>query len=653
MADFFLEEAVLDDLAKGLDLVEMPLSGKIFKIIGFTVVVIAAAVFLRVSFLGIWKGDFYKKRALANAGQIISLAAERGIIFDRFGKPLVENNPTYKVDLKLVELMKPGIRGKVFKELHKILGIEIAEMEKLVQSVNLEKQDFIALPVDIEKEQANQIKNLNLRPIVVKEEFKRKYFEPRIFSHILGYVGAAGVNDIENNQALDFNDIVGKSGLEGYYDKELRGVKGQIIYYRNAKGEIIDSKFLTAPSSGWDIKTVVDGDFQIYFYNRLQEKINSIGADAGVGVALNPQTGEVLALVSIPSFDANEITKNDLNNPRMPFLNRAISGVYAPGSTIKPLVALAALKEGVVNPKTEIYSRGYIEIPNSYFPDKPSRFVDWKPHGWVNLYSAIARSSNVYFYALGGGLPKSESGILRGDIDNDLRKGLGILKLREYWKKFGFEEKTGIDLLAETNGFLPDVEKKEKNTGEPWRLGDTYNISIGQGDLLITPLGLLNYIAAIANNGEFYKPFVAQKIFSVNKNSCVRQSDNSNNVECSDVAEEKIIKETNPEVLRNYPELAGYIQEIKKGMVDTVSKDYGTAHLLNGLPFKIAAKTGSAQIQGNTKINASFVGYAPADNPEIAILVLVENAREGSLNAVPVAKDVLEWYYYNRIKNNF
>ncbi|MEK7062221.1 MAG: penicillin-binding protein 2 [Patescibacteria group bacterium] len=620
--DFFLEEAVLDDLAKGLDLVEMPLSEKIFKIISFAVVIIAAVVFLRVSFLGIWKGDFYKERALANAGQIISLAAERGIIFDRFGKPLVKNNPTYKIDLKFVELMKPGIRKKVFKELHKILGIEIADMEESVELVDLEKQDFITLPTNITKEQAEQIKNLNLKPVIVKEEFKREYFESRIFSHILGYVGAVGDNDIKNNPVLDLNDIVGKSGLEGYYDKELRGIEGQIIYYRNAKGEIIDSKFLAAPSRGLDIKTAIDKDFQIYFYNRLKEKINSIDADAGVGIALNPKTGEVLALVSIPSFDANEITKNDLNNPQMPFLNRAISGVYAPGSTIKPLVALAALKEGIINPKTEIYSRGYIEIPNPYFPDKPSRFVDWKPHGWVDLYSALARSSNVYFYALGGGLPYNEFEIIKGLPRSDaehLLRGLGISRLREYWKKFGFDEKTGIDLLAETNGFLPDIEKKEKNTGEPWRLGDTYNISIGQGDLLITPLSLLNYIAAIANNGKFYKPTVKEI--------------------------------SQPEVLRNYPELADYIKEIQKGMIDTVSKSYGTANLLSGLPFKIAAKTGSAQIQGNTKINASFVGYAPADNPKIAILVLVENAREGSLNAVPVAKDVLEWYYYNRIKN--
>ena len=616
--NFFLEEAVLDDMVKGMDLVEMPLSEKIFKIIGFAAAIIAAVVFLRVSFLGIWKGDFYKNRALANAGKIISLASERGIVFDRFGKPLVENEPSYKIDLRLIELMKPGIREKTFKELRKILEAEITGAEKLIQSVDLEKRDFLTLPFNISKEQAEKIKNLNLRPVVVKEEFKRKYVVPRVFSHILGYVGAVDVEDMKNNPELDLNDTIGKSGLEGYYDNELKGIDGKIIYYRNAKGETIDSKFLNAPEHGADIKTSIDKDFQIYFYNRMSEKISSIGGDGGVGIALNPQNGEVLAMVSLPSFNPNEITKNDLNNPKMPFLNRAISGVYAPGSTIKPLVALAALKEGVVSPETEIYSRGYIEVPNPYFPDKPSRFVDWKPHGWVDLYSAIARSSNVYFYAMGGGLPKSESGILKGNYDKNIWSGLGISRLNDYWRKFGLNEKTGVDLPAESSGFLPSIEKKEKTTNEPWRLGDTYNVSIGQGDLMVTPLGLLNYIAAIANNGKFYKPTVKEN--------------------------------SQPEILREYPELADYIKEIQKGMVNTVSKPYGTANLLSGLPVKIAAKTGSAQIQGNAKTNASFVGYLPADNPQIAVLVLIENAREGSLNAVPVAKDVLEWYYYNRIQ---
>lgn len=640
---------MLDDLAKDLDLMEMPLSQKVFKAIGFIAIAVAVIVFLRVSFLGFWKGDFYKNRALANASKIIPIAAERGIIFDRFGNPLVENVPIYKLDLRLVELMKSDERDKTFKELHKILGVEIKEMENLIRLVDLESRDFITLSAVLSQEQAERIKNLNLKSVVVKKEFKRNYFDSRIFSHIVGYMSAANDNDIKNNPNLDFNDSVGKSGLEGYYDKELRGVEGQIVYYRNVKGESIDSKFLQAPEHGLDIQTTIDKDLQIYFYGRLKEKLVSIGGDGGVGLAINPKNGEVLALVSIPSFDANKITNSDLNNPAMPFLNRAVSGVYAPGSTIKPLVAIAALKENVVSPQTKIYSRGYIEIPNPYFPDKPSRFVDWKPQGWVDVYSAIARSSNVYFYALGGGLPKSESGILQGDVNDNIWKGLGIGKLKEYWQKFGLNEKTGIDLMAEAKGFLPDAEIKEKNRGEPWRLGDTYNVSIGQGDLMITPLTLLNYIAAIANNGEFYKPFIAKKIFSAEKSFCVRQSENSSNVKCSDIKEEKIINEKNPEIIRSVADLADYIKEVQKGMNDTVVKSYGTASLLSSLPFKVAAKTGSTQIQGNTKTNASFVGYAPSDNPQIAILVLIENAREGSLNAVPVAKDVLEWYYLNRL----
>jgi len=191
-------------------------------------------------------------------------------------------------------------------------------------------------------------------------------------------------------------------------------------------------------------------------------------------------------------------------------------------------------------------------------------------------------------------------------------------------------KKTGVDLPSENEGFLPDAQSKEKNRGEIWRLGDTYNVSIGQGDLLVTPLQLLNYISAIANAGKIYQPFIVKKI----------------------VAEDgKIIKEINPFLIEDYSSDIEIIKKVQQGMIDTVEKSYGTAYLLADLPVSVAAKTGTSQIESNTKINAFFVGYAPSQNPEIAILVLIENAREGSLNAVPVAKDVLEWYYINRMQN--
>ena len=329
-----------------------------------------------------------------------------------------------------------------------------------------------------------------------------------------------------------------------------------------------------------------------------------MGRNVGVGIALNPQNGEVLALISLPGFNSNKITSEFLTNPLKPFFNRAISGVYAPGSTIKPLVATAALKEKIIDPLKEILSVGFIEIPNPYYPDQPSRFLDWKPHGWVNLYSAIARSSNVYFYEIGGGFEN--------------QKGLGIEKLKEYWQKFGLGKKTGIDLLGEESGFLPDPTEKEKRTKTPWRLGDTYNVSIGQGDLLMTPVQLINYIALIANNGKNYRPFIN--------------------------------KEKGEQVLIDLSSLLPEIKEVQKGMVDAVEKSYGTAYSLSGLPFSIAAKTGTAQIQANHTINAIFVGYAPVENPQIAVLILIENAKEGSINTLPIAKDVLLWYYNNRIE---
>jgi penicillin-binding protein 2 len=314
--------------------------------------------------------------------------------------------------------------------------------------------------------------------------------------------------------------------------------------------------------------------------------------------------------------------------------NRAISGAYTPGSAIKPMVALAALKENIIDPKKQILSTGYIEIPNPYDPEKPSRFLDWKAHGWVDLRSALARSSNVYFYEIGGGF----EGL----------KGLGVNKLKEYWQRFLLGAKTGIDLPSESSGFLPDPEEKEERTGQIWRIGDTYNVSIGQGDLLLTPIQLINFIASIANGGKIYRPRLVSCATHDNSNNPNLHPNDSNRSDNSDTG----LYHSDCGLLMDYSEWQKEIKEVQKGMEDAVEKYYGTANLLSFLPMSAAGKTGSAQVANNTRTNAFFVGYAPAENPEIAILVLMENAREGSLNAVPIAKDVLEWYYYNRIQNN-
>lgn len=627
--DVFLEEAVLDDLAKDLDLLELPLSEKAFKLVGAAMAAIILTTTAILFFIGGIKSDFYKNRALVNSSKIIPLPAERGLVFDRFNGALVENQPIFRISLRLPELLKKNEKEKTLLRLEKILEIDPEEIQKLISDADLESQDSINLSVELSEEQAAELENLNLRPVQIKRDFKREYFESKIFSHILGYVGSVDKNDLKENPNFSINDIIGRSGLESYYDGQLRGKDGKIIYRRNAKGEIIGDESLYVSQPGQLLYTTIDAEFQKYFYTRLNKRLGEIGSRQGVGLALNPQNGEVLALVSLPSFDANEITSKTLSDSGKPLFNRAISGLYVPGSTIKPLVALAALKEKIVSAKDRIFSRGYIEIPNPYEPDKPTRYPDWKPHGWVNLYSALAVSSNVYFYAVGGGLPPNELNSIVSCGDENCFKGLGIERLKIYWQQFGLNKKTGIDLSYEASGVLPDVQAGVKNK-DIWRIGDTYNVSIGQGDLMATPLEILNYIAVIANNGVSYKPFVVKKIIS---------------------SKEEAVYENQPQIANDLSkDFADYLGEVKKGMIDTVAKPYGTAYLLSDLPVKVAAKTGTAQIKQNTKINAFFAGFAPADNPQIAVLVLIEEAKEGSSNALPVAKEVLKWYYENRLK---
>lgn len=592
--EFDLEEAMMDQSGKNFEVLELPLHDRVFSMMSVCAVLLGVVIAGRIAYLGVVRGEFYDFRALANVNKETVIPAPRGIISDRFGTPLVENKSTFDVYIRAADFLKN--REKITEELMKVLDLNEEKVDDLLHGTDLEKSDLVLVARDVESEEVIALQKNGTEGISVEDAYRRSYPFGPYFAHIVGYV------DSERET---------KTGLEAYYDEILRGEDGAVLKYRNAKGEVVDEFLLTEAKSGKSLTTTIDGELQKYFSDRLRGMLAGTGRFAGVGIAVDPRNGEVLALVSLPSFDNNffaakghnEEKKAILTSNRQPLFNRAISGLYGPGSTVKPLVAIAALAEGVVDTQKSILSIGYIEIPNPYNPEHPSRFVDWKAHGWVNLYSALARSSNIYFYAIGGGFED--------------QKGLGIQKLHEWWEKFGFGMKHGIDLPGERSGFLPGAEEKQKRTGQIWRIGDTYNVSIGQGDLLVTPLELIDAITAVANGGKIYRPFLN--------------------------------KESEPEVLKDLTSFGSEIREAQKGMEDAVSKPYGTANLLSGLPFKTAGKTGSAQIQNNTKTNAFFVGYMPAENPELAILVLVEDAREGSLNAVPVARDVFSWYYEHRI----
>ncbi|MDP2696016.1 MAG: penicillin-binding transpeptidase domain-containing protein, partial [bacterium] len=484
------DEVIFDEAAKDKDLehLELPLSRRIFWGVGIAAILLMLISLGRIFYINVTRGEFYMQRAGINANKEIVIPAPRGIITDRFGEPLVGNASVLSVFVDVGALFKEYNRDKIVgvaKELAEILSLDQSDIEQMLSEVNLERNNFVLVRRDVSVAEGIAIRSLNSPFVKLINDYARLYIDGPIFSHIVGYTGFADSG----------NEIVGKAGLEDYYDWRLSGREGSSILYRDTYGNILEDRIVNEPVAGEQLVTAIDADLQRYFYNSLKLGLRRLGRDAGVGIAINPQSGEILALVSMPSYDNNllisrgndDVKKAILNSSRQPLFNRAIAGTYSPGSTIKPLVALAALKDGVIDPAHQIFSAGFIEIPNLYFPNQPSRFLDWKAHGWVDLRSALARSSNIYFYAVGGGLD---------DI-----KGLGIEKLKYYWQYFGFGKIMGVDMANESSGYLPDPQKKENNSSDIWRIGDTYNISIGQGDLSVSPLQLISFIASIANGG--------------------------------------------------------------------------------------------------------------------------------------------------------
>ncbi|MEK9173576.1 MAG: penicillin-binding protein 2 [Patescibacteria group bacterium] len=636
--DISFEEAISDDWSSDFEVTETPLSPRSLSYLWLSVFVLGVIIVGRFTYLNFFKGGFYTLRSEANSANLEKILAPRGLIVDRNGQVLAENRPVFLALLRLGEFTRSGdIQASTLRALSEILELDTLEILDQIKSGNdAVLGDSIVLSPDLTQDQLVRLKALNSKAIQITSGFQRFYPDDQIFSMILGYTGVVNGRDLENYPELTGQDFVGKAGVELVYESELRGAPGSFIRVKDAKGKVLEEKGSDEPKIGKTLKLTIDADLQRYFHKRMERALDELGRKIGVGIAMNPKSGEVLAMVNFPGFDGNIFTgsghakaiKEVLNSPLKPMFNRAISGFYTPGSTIKPLVATAALEEGVITPKKYIFSPGFLDVPNPYNPDQPTRFLDWRYQGDVNLASAIAQSSNVYFYTIGGGSP-APGGM----------KGLGIARLRDWWQKFNLGSLTGIDLPGEAKGFLPSIEDKEKKTGKPWLLGDTYNVSIGQGDLLVTPIQLLSYIGAVANGGKVLKPFLAQELNS-------------------------------SEVMKDVSFAANSIKEIQKGMIQTVNSDLGSARVMKDLPFQVAGKTGSAQVKNNAEENAFFVGYAPAPDqvfdleaetrgitggkptpdPEIAILVLVENSRQGSLNAIPIAKDVFNWYYENRFK---
>lgn len=412
----------------------------------------------------------------------------------------------------------------------------------------------------------------------------------------------------------------GASGLEALYNEILKGNPGKIIEEINAKNEVIGSGFIVESSSGGGLLTSLDFGLQVKLSESIKFTAENYGFIGGAGVVINPKTGEILALSSAPEFDPNILIENPkkdiigklVNDFKKPFFNRAVSGLYPPGSIVKPAVAAAALAEKIIDSKKEILSSTPIIIKNPFSPDKPDVFPDWKQHGWVDMKKALAISSDIYFYTVGGG--------------HDGQKGLGVWNIEKYFREFGFGKKTGIDLPGEKEGSLPDPEK-ETGDGRRWGIGDTYHLAIGQGDLQVTPVQMAFYASLLAGAGKSMYPHIVSAILNKDNDIIEKFSYSSYQVEGIDKA---------------------IFNEVREGMRDAVR--YGTAVGLSGYPIDIAAKTGTAEIGNTGRVHSWSIGFLPYDDPQIAWAIVMENGPvANTVGGTFVASQMIQWI----VSNNF
>ncbi|MCF7820125.1 MAG: penicillin-binding protein 2 [Candidatus Pacebacteria bacterium] len=627
--------------------------GKTFELkrLKFLIILLAVFVFFliaRVAYLQVVKGDYYHGLAEGNRVRIKDLEANRGIIYDRNFKPLVRNQANFVLYLVPADLPEDILeRDEILRNLDQILSLEPKEEESpwfVIMKDSLAKVDLNSLeafsPVFVsdnlsyetamklyllaEKTPGLSLISKTRREYLfvssdLQEEESLRLPEASLgisLSHVLGYTGKISPKELEaERKAYNPLDYVGKTGLESYWEKDLRGVKGKKHIEVDALGQ--EKKVINEylPQQGSNLILSIDSDLQAEAERVLRKYLEKLNLDKGSIIILNPNSGEVLSLVSWPAYNNNIFArgvntseyKEFLANPNQPLFNRAISGEFPSGSTIKPVFSAAALEEGVISENTTFLSTGGLRISQWFFPD-------WRlsGHGLTNVRKAIAESVNTFFYYIGGGY---------ADFS-----GLGLENMVKYAKLFGLGEKSGLDLYSEADGFVPTREWKEEVKNEPWYIGDTYHFAIGQGDLLATPLQVANFTAVFANNGKLLRPHLVKEI---------RSSSN-----------EEVVVKINPEIIREKFIDDYNLLVVKQGMRQAVTS--GSARFLSDLPFSSAGKTGTAQWSSNHANHAWFTGFAPYENPEIVVTILVEEGEEGSAVAVPIAKEIMRWYFENK-----
>ncbi len=583
------------------------------------IVILLGMVLGRLYMLQVVEYEHFSTLSDSNRIRIKALPPTRGLIFDRHGVVMANNLPTYRLEIVREQI---GDLDATLARLMEFVEYTEQDLKRFKQS-SKRRRPFESIPLRLnlnDEEVARLAVNLHkFEGVEINARLTRNYPQDEHAVHALGYVGRIDERDLGEVNEVDYagSTHIGKLGLEKFYEHELHGSVGVQQVEVNANGRTLRVLSESPPVQGNNLHLTIDSRLQ-----RVAEE--AFAGQTGAAVAIDPNNGEILAMVSMPIFNpnlfVNGISYDDYyqlrDSPHRPLFNRALSGQYPPGSTTKPFYGLAGLESKVSKKEQETFCIGYYQLPN-----EPRKYRDWKKqgHGHMNLNDAITQSCDVYFY--------------------DLAYRLGIDRMSAFLKQFGFGEKTRVDSTGERSGLLPSREWKQRHQGMIWFPGETLITGIGQGAFLVTPLQLANSTAAFSLKGTRYQPHLVK---SVEKIPDYNRIDIASRI----AGRYQLLKPKNWE-------------HVHKAMINVVHGLRGTAHRISqGIKYKVAGKTGTAQVfevaqddeyDEETVIqklrdHALFISYAPADKPQIAVAVIVENGGHGSSVAAPIARRIMDAY---------
>ena len=590
---------------------------------------IVAAFFLvllgRLWYMQIIKGDEYSEVAINQRTRVISLFAPRGMIYDRNHNPLVTNRMAFTVSVL------PDAAGGIRRSPEKTaLLAEILEISQdyVLNMLSPQRRDRLGyepyrIAEDVGAEKAMQIyeQSWRLPGVIVEKVPVRHYVYDSFAAHVLGHVGMISASELRDWSAYGYgsNHKVGKYGIERFYEFELKGTDGAVEIEIDARQMPVREVGRQEPVRGNDLILTLDFELQAIAEEVLDRKVEEMkDSDRPINgaavIIIDPNTGEVLTLLSYPDFNPNtynlDFTKLE-SDSRSPLLNRVTRGAYPPGSAFKPIVVASALHEGIISRSTTWFDAPYPHGSGGWEPEYGKRCV-YGPHGTIDILRGLQVSCNIPFYEIG--------------------KELGIDKLSELAKGFGFNQKTGIDLYPEeVTGLIPDRQWKKnafsKADDKVWYPIETLDVAIGQGATQVTPVQMVQFYAAIANGGKILQPYLVAQIVD---------------------AEGNIVQEAEPVVTGDLGLKKTDLQIIQEGMERVTATGGTAARAFDGFPLKVAGKTGSAEVPGKQS-HAWFAGYLPADDPKYAVCVFVENGGSGGANAAPIAREIFERYLFPEV----